>query len=86
MIVTAGPNDEASPTIHVGAVSSPIAKTMSPMTSRAPARTSVATIRPRSTTRAGPATGDGGPGRRATDQHATRPDDEQGRVDDPGDE
>jgi hypothetical protein len=36
--VTAGPNDEASPTIQVGALSSPIANEMSPSTSRVPAK------------------------------------------------
>ena len=54
-IVTAGPNDAASPTIQVGAVSRPMANAMSPMTSSVPASTIAPTIRP--SDQAGPPTG-----------------------------
>ena len=59
-IVTAGPNDAASPTIHVGAVSRPIANEIRPTTSRTPA----STMRGR---RPAPATTPGPPGGRRPD-------------------
>ena len=83
MIVTAGPNDAASPTIHVGAVSSPVAKATSPTTSRTPASTSAPTMR--GFDQVGPPSGrcpSALPARRARIEHGHGPD---RRVHDPGD-
>ena len=82
-IVTAGPNDDASPTSHVGAVSSPFAKTASPATSSMPAERRRADDA-RVATRPGPPVGRM-PERAAARRARTtiRPRDPERRVDDP---